>query len=436
MLKEFEVLLPFSYRRSKMWLNKCFCLLVLVLLRAKLNEAQDASVSTTQWEFQKILGELIDRQNRVRSMIDKLEPIARHAYNQVTPNNTVPLTETALDALRDALTTLKTLDSYDTKNVTWTCDEIVVRSGGIQFDIQRSYQIYYEVLRNVTVLYARLGALNVGYATNYYTLTDKQRSSIQSVVTSLNILIDEYNQYGLALLTAVYQYTRLNNQLLYVKENFCNCPTILSNRSSTAFTTVDSSINLVQTYIIDYERQIRDTSATTIKFAKAINPNLKLNTTYLLLTQTLDNIVTLVNGYLVLNTSDIIKVTTSCEEAAMKVAFIQYKMDQYYQINLEAQKNSTFVIVQLGYLNVYNAANILTLSESQKQGIQSVVTSMNNLIDKFRNYVLSLYTAWAKLSVLISDARSARSASCQCNSGTTLAGLTSTVTMLAVTGKF
>lgn len=417
-----------------MWFGQRALLIFLISLSVDLTVAQDPSVSTTQWEFEQIVGTLIDRQNRVRSMIDTLAPIVNATLAIIRAKGGSPLSEKALDDLRDALTWLRTLDSYDQNNATWTCTEISVRVAGIQFDIQRTYQIYYEVVTNVTVLYTRLGALNIAYVTNYYTLTDSPRSNLTSVTSSLSILIDEYNQYGLTLLVAVYKYSRLYFELLFVKTNLCVCPNKLSTESSTALQIVDANINLIQKYVNDWESQIKEMSDTTIKKVNDVNPGLKSNGTFILLTQTLDNIVTLVTGYLLLTTYDNVNVTLTCDEAAMKIAFLEYKMEQYYQANIEAQKNATFVLVQLAYLNTYYAVNVQTLTEDQKQKIQVVVTCLNKIIEEFTNYVLSLATGWVKLLTLFLNAKNARYASCNCSgdAGTTLAPGSSTTRKLSM----
>lgn len=390
--------------------------------------AQTATISSTDWEFQQIVNSLVERENRVKDLNAKLLPKIDAAIKDLQANGALSLTVEALKKVRAYLVDLSTVSSYGAENTTLTCTDLAAKIASIQYDILRCYRIKFEVDVNATLLLVQWGNLNTAFVANYLFMTDNQRRDVQSILTSLYLLVDEYNQYGLTLLMAAYKYARLYIELVFCKKTYCSCPVALSANSTTALATVDKSIVEIQTTIDKFEADIRALALNITNQIAAVNPSLKTNSLFVLLTSTLDSITTLMSGYLKLTTNDIINATITCDDAAMKVAFIEYKIELYYQTELEAAKNATFVLFHLNNLVAYYAANTFYFSEAQKQSLQSIIATMTSLVDKFGQYILNLCISISKLLLMYCEAKFARMASCNCTeitNGTTIPPTTS-----------
>lgn len=383
-----------------------------------LNSASCQSVSSTEWEFQQILNSLIDRENRVKDLIGVILPKINSSYADLSPNGALVLTVAALKSLKETLSNLNTVSSYGQNMTTFTCNEVALRISSIGYDIQSCYQIKFQVDTNATIIFIQVNNLNAAYMANFYYLNDTQRQSLQSIITSLQLLIDEYNQYSLTLLMAIYKYVRLYIELIFCKRTYCSCPVQLSTNASNSLSIVDTNIKNIQASVDVFEEFIRNVSNDTKNKIAAINPDLKKNSMFILLTTSLDTIATLLNGYLLLTTTNIINSTLTCDDAALTVAFLEYKMELYFQAGIEAQKNATFVLYQLNSLNAYYAANLFYLTESQKQSLQLVMSSMNSLVEEFGQYIMTLIVAWVKLLANLIEAKIARFGSCNCTENT------------------
>lgn len=414
-----------------MWLKTCGSLVVLLLLSVDLSTGQ--TMSSTDWEFQQVLNSMIERENRVIALITKILPQLNATITDLKANGALTLTVNALISVRDFIMALSTTTNYAGWNTTVSCTDMALIIGNINYDIQKAWKIKIDVDVNGTLLFVQIANLNVAFVTNYLYMTDAQRQSVQSVVTQLTLLFDEYNTYDLTLAAAIYKYVRLYIELLFCKKTFCSCPVALSANSTAALATVDSGIKDIIATVDPHEVNIRNMSTDIIAKIAAINPNLKLNSLFIFITTTLDTISTLMKGYQLLTTNAIINASVTCDDAAMKVAFIEYQLELYWQNNIEAAKNATFVLYQLNALNTFYLANYYSLTDAQRQGIQGVITAMTNLAVEFGQYILSVVVAWVRLFILLLDSKFARGASCNC---TMISNVTTTTTIAATTSEF
>jgi hypothetical protein len=265
--------------------------------------------------------------------------------------------------------------------------------------------------------------LNVAYGANYFNLNNVQRQNIQSLVTSLVILVNEFNQHSVALAMAVNKYARLYIELLFYKKSLCNCPVQLSSSSNSTFATIDNNSKQIQTNVDIRETSIRTRATDVITKITAINADLKKTASNIFITTTLDSITTLCKGYQLLTTTEIINSTLNCDDAGRKIAFLQYKIELYFQMNIEAARNTTFVLFYLNSLKVYFIANYYRLTDAQKTGINEVISSINSLVQQFTQLILFVSISMAKLWLELFNARMARGGSCNCT-GTTVNSFT------------
>lgn len=377
------------------------------------------SMSSTDWEFQQIEKSMREKENRVRASVEENLAKVNTLIAELKPIATLSYTVQVLEGVRDLLIKISTITNFGNETTVLACENIPLRISQIRFDIDKCIRIKIQVDTNAVLIYVEAAKVNGAYAYNYFALTDAQRRSLMSIFTSLIVLFDEHNSYSVVQALAIYKYTRLYIELLFCKKTFCNCPTQLNAASSSKLATVDANLIEIQTSVDVREANIRKQSTVVLSKVDAVNPGLKKNALYIFVTQTLDSIATLVKGYLILTTTDMINATTNCDEAAMKYAFIEYKLELYLQMSVEAAKNTTYVLTYLKNLYAFSAAVNLYLSETEKKGIKDVTDSMTQLVEEFRQYILTLAVAEVKLIIQLFDAKMARYGSCNCteNSG-------------------
>lgn len=396
-----------------MWLLRYSVLVILAFFNANQLATAQTTMSSTDWEFQQILQSIMDRETRVKGLASDLISKINAAIGVVKPNAT--RTVTALENVRTYLSSLITVDSYGKTNPANTCNDVALRIANIKFDIEKCYKIKFEVDVNATLLVVQWNLLFGASTGNYFDMAANQRSSVQSVLTPLFLLIDEYNQYSLTLFLAACKYVRLYVELQFVKKNVCSCPDTLSSSATSALATIDTSLKEIQTKIDNIEYNIRNISTDVISKITAVNPQLKTNSSFNILTTNLDSITTLLTGYLKLKTTNMINATLTCDDAASKVAFIQYKLDLYIQTQLEAAKNASFVLYQLGSLNINYPLVSAMMSEAQRTSVKAIIASLGTLVDQYTTYVINLSVSIVKLSIALFNAKTARSSSCSCS---------------------
>jgi hypothetical protein len=374
------------------------------------------SISSTEWEYQQIRASLVERENRVKALITEvLTKIDAITQDLSTNTKLTALLTTNLAKLKTRLTNFGTVSSYRDVNETLDCNELVQKISNFTYDNQKCVKTKVDNDVNCTWLLVDIGNLNIAFVSNFFNYkNDTQKQSVQSLITSSMILVNEFVQYSVTLAMAIYKYTRLYIDIVVYKKNYCNCPTQLFVNTTATFVTIDSNLKQLQINIDTRETNIKKKSIDVINNITAINSDLKKSSSFVSVTTTLDSILTLVKGFQVLTTTDAVNLTATCDDAAKKVAFIQYKFELYFQINVEAARNSTSVLKDLTLLNVYTAASSQQLSSAQKTSIKSVQSSVTSLIDDFTQYILTLSTSLVKFNLELINAKTARSGSCSC----------------------
>jgi hypothetical protein len=385
--------------------------------------SQTSTISSTEWAYQQIGNSLVDRENRIKALIAEIQPKVDSYITEFASNALLNRVSTALNKLKTRLTDYNTVSSYGSMNATLGCNEVVAKISNFKFDLAKCATIKYANDVNATLLYVDAVSLNVAYVANYFSLTDAQRQNIQSLVTSLTVLVNEYNQHSVTLVMAVYKYTQLYIEQLSNKKAYCSCPTTLSSAAASALATVDSNLKQIQTNVDTRETSIRTKATDLVNKIAAINPDLKQTAAYIFITTTLDSITTLVKGYQQLTTTCAINSTVNCDDASSKIALLQYKFDLYFQMNAEAARNTSFVLYYHNNLYAYYARSYYQLSDTQRTGITDVIAAMKSLVDEYVQLILTFSVSLNKLKVELMNAKTARAGSCSCTDtagGTTL----------------
>lgn len=385
-----------------------------VLTNSCINLVTTQSISSVDWEFQQVWNSVVDRENRIRSALGDLQQKLNNTIDSFQSTGSLTALVTALKNMRNLTIDLITINNYGTYQPTSSCNDVSGRIGTIFLDINMCAQVNIKNAVNASSLMVQYNIVYATYVTNYYLLSDIQKQSVQTVLTAWTIVNDEYNQYALTLVMAVYKYNVIYVELVTLRTNFCSCPSQLSASAASSLATVDSSLTQLQSSVDESEGRVRNVTIDALAKANVASSDVKTNGYFTDLTNTVNTIATLLKGYLTLTTSDMINSTSTCDDAASKIAFIKYKWQKYYQSQLEAGKNTTFILVQYNTLNALYTINLASFSDSQKKNVQLVIDALSTLSDSFRQYILSLITAQVKLLQLQFDANQARSVSCSC----------------------
>lgn len=391
--------------------------LLVIFLTADFTVCQNSNISSTDWEFQQTLKSLVDRENRIKGLIATLQPKIAATVVSFKTNNALFLVVGALQAVFDNIASLATVASYDTSTSMVTCDDIALRASSVYYDVQRCVLVQIGAKFNSTGLFIQYGLLNAAHTANYLFMNDQQKSDSQDILTRVQLLCNEYDQYGTTLDFAIKTYARLYIQLAWCKKTYCSCPADLAPKGVAIVTGVDATVQKLQTFLDSMENNIKVASKSVIDQIAAINPSLRTN--FWLssaLTSTLDTVSTLCSGYLQLTTAiNPINLTTTCDGAAYRVAFIKYKMELYYRQKLESENNGSFVAHQLLSTIILINGNSQQLTPAQKTAVDNIAFATFNVLEMYRQYIIGLCVSILQMFQPLSDAKLARSSSCNCS---------------------
>lgn len=389
---------------------------VIVFVTFKMSLAQ-TSISATDWKLQQILQGQVNHENRVKAAISIVQPKIQAAISDLQPNTAFADLVAALQNANSFLTSAATVNDYTQGNAALTCTNLPLVVTATQFSVQQCYSIITTVNYNATQVLILYNGINVAYLARTTLLSDSRIQAINSILTSLYVVYDEYYQYGLTLNTAAVQYSLAYASLLYCKRYLCDCPSSMPSSTAASFALIDNYVALYQSSVVNWESQIQSSSAATLKMIQDFVPSISSTSDLNYITTSLQSLATLISGYVAITTNETVRTTVNCDDANFQVVFIQHKLSQYYTNNIEAQRNATFVIYYLGLLNAYYYAKYYVLNGSQQSTILGIVTSVNGLLSNFRQYVLALVIAWTNLSIQLVNAKIAIQ-NCVCTPGT------------------
>lgn len=393
-----------------------FSLSVLLVIFSTFAFTVSQNISSTDWEFQQTLNGLVDRENRIKSAIAVLQPKIAAFLLSCKPNGALFLVAGAAQAIFDNIARLATVASYDQSTSMVTCDDTALRASSVYYDVQRCYLVQIGAKFNSTGLFIQYGLANAAHTANYFFMTDQQKLDSNDILTRTQLLINEYDQYGATVDAAIKTYARLYIQLAWCKKTYCSCPADLAPAGVAIVTAVDATVQRLQTVLSTMENNIKVASQSVIAQIAAINPSLRTNFwVSSLLPSTLDAISTLCSGYLQISTAiNPINLTTTCDGAAYRVAFIKYKMELYYRHKLESQNNGSFVASQLLSTILLINGNAKQLTAQQKTAVDTIAFATFNVLEMYRQYITGLCVSILQMFQPLSDAKLARSASCNC----------------------
>lgn len=388
-----------------------FYLIVCIL---QPSTAQTSTMSSTDWKLQQIVQSLVDRENQIKSSIKNIISKVNVTITDLSLDRKLTNVVTALKTVRDSLMVLGTVSSFKNVNATITCNSIALTIANINFDINKALKVVFEANVNASSLFILASNLNAVFVANFFLLSSVQQQNIQSIVTSLYILVDSYNQYGLTLIATTYTFSQIYFELVFNKQNYCSCPTQLSANSTVALLTTDNVTTQIQSSVNTVESEIRNLSSLIIDKIATIETKIANNVSFVFLLKSLHTISNLMKEFSNLTKSDGFNGSMTCDGAAMKVAHLKNKIEVYLQAKLEVEKRATVVWYQLNSLRINFIATSFLLSDAQKQSVKSVIDLITNLLQIYTEYVLTLCASMITFLQLLVDAQTARINSCNC----------------------
>jgi hypothetical protein len=250
-------------------------------------------------------------------------------------------------------------------------------------------------------------------AVNSRFYTPEQKAAVQEISSMLYMTYDEYVQNANNLITAINQYTRIRVQILTEKNQACNCPTEMLAKGIATFAIIDKNVQTIIDSVANEGRSIRWLVRSLTGNISSVIDRFKSNPKHSALVTAFNDVLTVVKGFSSISTKMTVNATKTCDDAAAKIVFIQYYTEFYFQMNLEAHKNSSLGSYTLSVLN----SNIATtsLTAAQKAELKIFVTFQTQLSDIFRRFISATVASQSKLPVQLNSAKTARSLHCNCN---------------------
>jgi hypothetical protein len=389
---------------------KLFVLVFCVL------QLTSADLTSSQWELQKVRDSLVQRQNRVKKAVTGNIARAKSTLSEIGSSVKLNLTRTALTNLKDHLDKVVTVSSFQELNLTVkSCNEVTLRASEIIMEIQKCIKIRHQIDLNASLLLVQRNNLNTAAVLNKANLTPNQKTMLQNISTSLFINYDEYYQNVVTLNIAVYQYLRIRAQLLTAKKVECKCPAEMSANGTATFVKIDKNVQTIINSVDVEEKAIRSLSNNLISKISSVINEIKSNTKLASLLKAFNDVLILVNGFSVISTTARVNVTKTCDDAAMKVVFIQYYTEFYFQTNYEAKLNLSLAAYTLSIMNSNIATSSSSLTEAQKTDFKIFMTYQTNMTEAFRKYILATALAFMKLPLQLRDAKAIRTINCNCS---------------------
>lgn len=105
---------------------------------------------------------------------------------------------------------------------------------------------------------------------------------------------------------------------------------------------------------------------------------------------------------------------TTCNDVALTIASINYDISYAYKIELYAGYNGTLLFYQAGYINAAYLRNFFSLSSSQGNAIQGIVTSLLVCVNEYNSYQLTLLSAAYQYYLASINLQIYKTGSCSC----------------------
>ena len=405
-----------------MWI-KFFVIIVVIAVVPSYAQ----TLSGTDADLQALYKDLIDRQARVKTALQVIDTKIKAAVTDLSPNA----------ALADLVTSLKTentnvlnflnINDWPALSTALTCVNVPMVEAGVQFSIKTCYSVLSKISTNSSQLIIQYNWINYYYILKKDMLSTARQQAIEAILNSIYLCYNEYYSYAIGVIAASVKYTRIDYNLLYAKMYLCTCPNSLSSTATTTYAVVDNTINLVQDTVINWESEIRNASAATAILISTFSSSIKTISDFSNLYTALENLKNYVLVLMTLNTAEVVTATNNCSDAALTGSFLQHKMDQYVLVYSEAARNMTLALQFYGLVYAHYSGKYYSLSDSQRKSCQAIIASTNNLIEDYRQYLLSLSIGYAKLLIQQILSNTALKG-CACSSGSTATTPTTTTT--------
>jgi hypothetical protein len=86
----------------------------------------------------------------------------------------------------------------------------------------------------------------------------------------------------------------------------------------------------------------------------------------------------------------------NCDGVTLKIGFIEYRIELYYQTSYESVKNLSYNFHHQSVLNAMILEHDKQLNTAQKHNIKSVVALMEDITEGFRLYITDIGTTFVK----------------------------------------
>lgn len=406
-------------------MRKKLSISIIFLLQFLSFSRSQQTLSSVEWDLKKNREDLKDREYQILDFIGIVLPEIEYQ----TENAAFPATvTTSLTKVSDLLRKFATQSNYPDETVALTCNGITIDMKNINtIYIPRTTKTKSQVDVNNTNLLAQTNSFTSTYLASYNSLTLEQKHVVNGLRTWLMMLVDSYQHYSLSLASSITKYSRSYIHLDRIRKTFCSCPSAMSTSSSAHMKEIDKQLKRIETTIGNVESRIRKTSEELpVKIGDSLS-TIYNNEKLLKIYDHLSAALQLSNRFVKTSNIDNVNSTENCEDASIKVAFIQYKIDKYFYTSIEARKNLTNFLIQVNSLNFQFKVLRSSLTSDEFSSLKSVISSSFVLVHEFVQYILAKLVSWQQLSRHLDRATKARTDGCSC-SGKGAATSTTTTT--------
>jgi hypothetical protein len=395
-------------------MNRKVFSLVFLFIAVKLVFAQNPTINSTFLKLANVDENVIKSEKNIKNDAMKIDSNLFSVVKQFKSNPVLSDVTAELESLRGFLRNIASVSNFEyTNSSVKTCNEIVLKTSNLKYEIQKCSKIQYEVEMNSTLLQRRMSKINQVFVMNYFDEYD-YKSKIDEVTRTLLNLIGQYYQYSMSLFAAIRSYTQLTMDLIYLKTTFCECPKSPPENLKSTMVEVDNSLKTIQMQITQREASLRNISAKNSAIVKEFHAVMKKNSMFVAMTGILDSIIGFLSEFEKISTTNFINPTSSCDNVVGKVALIENKIDVCNRNVLQIDRNATSLFTSMFELNKEFSKNIKLLQNTERKKIQEILNNASSIGEEVRQYILILTVSLMKFVGQLDKAETLRNENCKC----------------------
>lgn len=230
------------YRYSIIWIDLLFCKTTYCSCPQTLTSSSATAFAIVDNTLELVQNSVSNWEDQIKSLKIATTSLINDFNSGMKKNSNFLSITTTLDAIITLLNGYGRITTFTAINSTGSCDDAAFLEAFIEHKTVQYFQTMIESQKNSSYIFIEIGLLNGYFYGKYYSLSDDQKSSVQSVITSAYSLMEIFRQYTLSLIIGSARIYQLLYNVRNARNLACICttstedttPALGANQSTTA----------------------------------------------------------------------------------------------------------------------------------------------------------------------------------------------------------